>query len=128
MEETTDNPELWYKSDDWCSITAASNVLGKKWVPAIVHRLLSNDELGFSALREEIYGVSSKVLSENLSEMERLGLVERRIVSDRPFRVQYSLTERGRDLEPVIDSMAQWGEKHLVPEMLTEDQQAGVDF
>ncbi|MCT9098381.1 winged helix-turn-helix transcriptional regulator [Haloarchaeobius sp. HME9146] len=128
MEETTKKSELWYRSDDWCSITAASNVLGKKWVPAIVHRLLKNEALGFSALREEIYGVSSKVLSENLSEMERLGLVERRIISDRPFRVEYSLTERGKDLEAVIDSMAKWGDKHLVPEMLPEEQQDLTEF
>ena len=67
----------------------------------------------FNALKEAVDGVSSKVLSDSLENLEEHGLVDREIVSEKPFRVEYSLTERGRSLGPVIDAMREWGEEHL---------------
>lgn len=57
--------------------------------------LFKNGPLGFAALQQRIEGISSEVLSENSDQLEREALIEREIVSDRPFRVEYSLTERG---------------------------------
>ena len=111
----SDEPlEVWCAGEDWCPITATATVLGRKWHPVIVHRLLQRGPLGFNALKEAVDGVSSKVLSDSLENLETHGLVERAIVSEKPFRVEYSLTERGRSLEPVIGAMRQWGEDHLV--------------
>jgi DNA-binding HxlR family transcriptional regulator len=110
----TDEPlEVWCAGEDWCPITATATVLGRKWHPVIVHRLLQRGPLGFNALKEVVDGVSSKVLSDSLENMEEHGLVDREIVSEKPFRVEYSLTGRGRSLAPVIDSMREWGEEHL---------------
>jgi DNA-binding HxlR family transcriptional regulator len=106
---------VWCAGDDWCPITTTATLIGKKWHPVIVHRLLQAGPLGFNALKEEVDGISSKVLSDSLSDLEASKLVEREIVSEKPFRVEYSLTERGADLEPVIQSMAEWGETHLMP-------------
>lgn len=83
-------------------LTALSNVLGRKWNLVIIERLLANGPLGFSALLEEIDGISSKVLSESLDDLEASGLVNREIVSDRPIRVEYSLTQQGAALEWII--------------------------
>lgn len=105
---------VWCAGDDWCAITCTAEILGKKWHPVIVHRLL-DEPLGFNTLKAEIDGISSNVLSNNLENLETYDIVERAVVSEKPFRVEYSLTERGRELEPVIDAMESWARSNLSP-------------
>jgi DNA-binding HxlR family transcriptional regulator len=88
---------------------AVQDTLGRKWHLRIVYRLLEDGPMGFSALKGEVAGVSSKMLSESLTRLEDEALVDREIVSDRPVRVEYSLTERGRALEPVVSAVVTWG-------------------
>jgi DNA-binding HxlR family transcriptional regulator len=95
--------EVWCAGKDWCPITTTASLIGKKWHPVIVHRLLENGPLGFNALKEEVDGISSKVLSDSLEDMEEKGLVIRTIVSEKPFRVEYSLTEYGHTLTPTLN-------------------------
>jgi DNA-binding HxlR family transcriptional regulator len=91
---------------------AVQDTLGRKWHLRIVYQLLENGPLGFSALKGEIVGVSSKMLSESLTRLEEEGLVDREIVSDQPVRVEYSLTDRGRALEPVVSAVVTWGSEY----------------
>jgi DNA-binding HxlR family transcriptional regulator len=105
---------VWCAGEEWCPITSTATLIGKKWHPVIVHRLIENGPLGFNALKEEVDGVSSKVLSDSLDDLEEKRLVDRAIINEKPFRVEYSLTERGRSLEPVITAMREWGSEHLV--------------
>jgi len=107
--------EVWCAGKDWCPITTTATLIGKKWHPVIVHRLLVNGPLGFNALKDEVDGISSKVLSDSLEDLEEKDLVDREIISEKPFRVEYSLTERGESLEEVIVAMRDWGQEHLVP-------------
>ena len=108
-----DRLEVWCAGEDWCPVTSTATILGRKWHPVIVHRLLNEGPQGFNALKEAVDGVSSKVLSDSLDDLAEHGLVERAVVSEKPFRVEYSLTERGRSLEPVIVAMRDWGQEHL---------------
>lgn len=103
----------WCADDDWCSVTCAAHLIGKKWHPVIVHRLLEHGPLGFNALKAEIGAISSTVLSNSLEDLEENGLVNRAIVSEKPFRVEYSLTQQGASLEPVIEAMGEWGAEYL---------------
>jgi DNA-binding HxlR family transcriptional regulator len=105
--------EVWCAGEDWCPITATATILGKKWHPVIVHRLL-DEPRGFNDLKRAVDGISSKVLSDSLENLEEYGLVERSVVSEKPFRVEYALTARGESLEPVIEEMREWGRSHLV--------------
>jgi DNA-binding HxlR family transcriptional regulator len=114
-EDDGDPVAIWCAGDDWCPVTATATLIGKKWHPVIVDRLLVTGPMGFNALKEEVGGISSKVLSDSLSDLEESGLVEREIISEKPFRVEYSLTERGQALEPVIESMKAWGQEYLIP-------------
>lgn len=100
--------------DEWCEITAASNLLGKKWHPVILSILVDNPS-GFNDLKQQINGVSSKVLSESLDNLQEHGLVTREVVNDQPFRVKYSVTEPAKELEPVLSNLEDWAEKHLKP-------------
>ncbi|MFB6267489.1 MAG: winged helix-turn-helix transcriptional regulator [Halodesulfurarchaeum sp.] len=109
--------------EEWCPIQATAILLCKKWHPVILHRLLTNGPLGFNDLKEEVDGISSKVLSDNLDDLSEHGLVERNVVSEKPFRVQYSLTERGKSLERVILAMRDWGQANLM-EPLPEEEAA----
>jgi DNA-binding HxlR family transcriptional regulator len=70
--------------------------------------------MGFSALKDRVDDISSKMLSESLDDLEAAGLVDRRLLSDKPVRVEYELTEDGRSLEPLITEMVNWGAEHDV--------------
>ena len=120
MSNATEVPEdecsaVWCAGDDWCAVTCAMDVIGKKWHPVIIHRLLQHDALRFNELSEEVAGITNKMLSQSLEDLEEKDLVDRDIVSEKPVAVEYSLTERGQSLEPVIESLEDWGKTYLRP-------------
>ena len=119
-----DRLPVWCPGRDWCAITATATMIGKKWHPVIVHRLLRAGPMGFNDLQDEVDGVSSKVLSESLDDLTEKGFVSRTVVSEKPFRVEYRLTELGESLEPVVLSLAEWGDAHL--ESVESEEQSVV--
>jgi len=113
MSDNTERLAVWCAGEEWCPITTTATLVGKKWHPVIIDRLLKNGPSGFNELKENVDGISSKVLSDSLEDLQEKDLVDRKVISEQPFRVQYSLTERGSSLEPVITAMAEWGAEHL---------------
>ena len=109
----TERLEVWCAGEEWCPVTTTASLIGKKWHPVIVHRLLEHGPSGFNELQENVDGISSKVLSDSLEDLEDNQLVEREIISEKPFRVHYSLTEYGESLQPVIYAMRDWGMQYL---------------
>jgi len=107
--------EVWCAGEEWCPVTTTATLIGKKWHPVIVHRLLESGPSGFNELQEDVDGISSKVLSDSLEDLSEKELVDREIISEKPFRVEYSLTAYGRSLEPVIYAMRDWGKTYLRP-------------
>jgi DNA-binding HxlR family transcriptional regulator len=85
----------------------------RKWTRSIIERLLANGRMRYNELSESIDGISDKVLSESLEDLERTGLVRREVSDDRPLKVEYSLTEAGAAMEEVIDAVADWTEIYL---------------
>lgn len=77
--------------------------------------------MGFNELNRAVDGISAKVVSDNLDAMAEPGLIDRTVVSEKPFRVEYALTPRGESLRPVVEVLYVWGETHLSP----EDAEAG---
>ena len=75
----------------------------------------------FGELKKSIGSVSQKVLTAQLRDMEENGLVNRTVYAEVPPRVEYTLTDRGRSLEPVIDAMRVWGEAHMA-ELIIEEE------
>lgn len=104
---------VWCAGKEWCPVTSTATMIGKKWHPVVIHRLLDNGPLGFNALQEEVDGISSKVLSDVLDDLEQKRLIDREIVNEKPVRVEYSLTELGESLQPIIQEMAVWGRTYL---------------
>jgi DNA-binding HxlR family transcriptional regulator len=113
MDDSHQQLEVWCAGEEWCPITSTATLVGKKWHTVIIHRLLEHGPLGFNALKEDVDGISSKVLSDSLEDLGNKQLVNREIVSEKPVRVEYSLTDLGRSLEPVIVEMREWGVTHL---------------
>ncbi len=95
------------------SLGRAFEVLGKRWTGVILGVLLGGPT-GFAAIKREVGGITDSVLSDRLSELTELGLVERTVVTDtRPPGVQYALTEAGLAMQPALDQLATWAREHL---------------
>jgi DNA-binding HxlR family transcriptional regulator len=119
----TEKMEVWCAGDEWCPITTTATLIGRKWHPVIIHRLLEHGPSGFNELKTNVDGISSKVLSDSLEDLEEKRLVDRAIISEKPFRVEYSLTAHGASLEPVIVEMREWGLAHLAE---ASDREASI--
>ena len=91
-----------------CPVETTLMLIGDKWEVLILRDLLTGTRR-FGELKKSIGGVSQKVLTAKLREMEN-GLVSRKVYAEVPPRVEYSLTVLGRSLEPVLDAMRLWGE------------------
>jgi len=92
-----------------------NEVLGRKWLLIILYQLLIEEPQGFSQLKSNIAGISGKMLSDCLNDLEEAGLIERAVLKEKPIRVEYSLTERGQALEPVLVRMMEWAKDHPKP-------------
>jgi DNA-binding HxlR family transcriptional regulator len=94
-----------------CEVLDIWEVLGKRWSLNILRNLSAKDTIRFNELKRLLYGISSTVLSERLRELEFEGLIYKRIYPEVPLRVEYSLTIRAKDLEPILHSLANWVNK-----------------
>lgn len=90
----------------------ASQLIGRRWNGAIIFMLL-RQTCRFATLRDGIPGITDRMLSERLQELEAEGVVDRTVVPETPVRVEYSLTKKGKALAEAVDSLAQWAEKHI---------------
>jgi DNA-binding HxlR family transcriptional regulator len=95
-----------------CPIETTFRIIGKRWTVLIIREILIGNTQ-FNRFMENIRGISPKVLTERLRELERLGIVRRRIVSKYPLRVEYSLTDMGKGFEPVLLSAASFSMMHM---------------
>lgn len=98
---------------DLCPVTETAKIVGKKWTIIILYEL-SNAPLGFNELKRRVRGISAKVLSESLTDLQERDLVTRTVYSESPIRVEYDLTEKGRELESLFHAMKAWGEKWAI--------------
>lgn len=97
-----------------CPVLAAVGVIGTEWRLAIVHRLLEGPQR-FSEILKSNSRLNAKTLSATLKFLEGQGVVQRTVVSTRPFSVVYSLTEMGLGLAPAARELRAWGERWLLP-------------
>jgi DNA-binding HxlR family transcriptional regulator len=99
-----------------CPVMAAISIIGTEWRLAIAHRLLDGPQR-FSELLRSNPRLNAKTLSATLKYLENAGVVQRTVVSTRPFSVVYSLTEMGLGLAPATRELRAWGEKWVLPRM-----------
>src|ERR671935_1391212 len=92
-------------------------VLGRRWSLHILKNLSTKEVIRFNELKKALAGISSTVLSERLLELEREGLVTKKIYPEVPPRVEYSMTPQARELEVIIKDLARWANKWKSPEI-----------
>lgn len=95
-----------------CSIDITLDLIGGKWKVAILWHLAPGVKR-FSELKRQFDGITQKMLTQQLRELEADGLVHRKVYAEVPPRVEYSLTETGNSLIPVLNMMCQWGKEYL---------------
>ena len=93
-----------------CPVETTLSLIGNKWQVLILRDLVLNGTMRFKELQRSIGKISQKVLTSNLRTMEDAGLVHREVFAEVPPRVEYSLTDVGKTLKPVLDALWAWGE------------------
>lgn len=94
-----------------CPVEITLQLIGNKWKVLILRDLLDGTKR-FGELKKSVTGITQKVLTSNLRSMEESDLVTREVFPEVPPRVEYTLTEIGYSLKPILDSMAVWGDEY----------------
>ncbi|SES20671.1 transcriptional regulator, HxlR family [Gracilibacillus ureilyticus] len=97
---------------DACRVEDALSILVGKWKPVILLHLLNNGTQRFNELRRSMPGITQKMLTKQLRELEAEDIVERVVYPEVPPKVEYSITEYGKSLQPILEAMHEWGTNH----------------
>lgn len=92
-------------------IAAAMEIIGSKWT-ALILRDLTDGPRRFSELEKSVGSINPRTLSQRLDDLERHAIVTKQNYAETPPRIEYTLTQKGRDLVPVLRQMAAWGDKY----------------
>lgn len=92
-----------------CPVAITVQIIGSKWKLLILRNLMERS-YRFNELKKDIPGISQKMLTESLRALERYGIVNRRVIPDGRRYVEYSLSDFGETLRPILGEMAKWGE------------------
>ena len=92
-----------------CPVETSLELLSGKWKPRILWKLHQQGVLRFGEFRREMPDITAKMLTQQLRDLEKDGLVHRKVYAQVPPKVEYSLSEFGETLKPILDMIAQWG-------------------
>jgi len=95
-----------------CPVEATLDLIGGKWKGVVLYHL-SDDTLRFNELRRRLNGVTQRMLTKQLRELEEAGLIVRKVYAEVPPKVEYRLSKEGESLKPVIRALKLWGENYL---------------
>jgi len=101
-----------------CPVETTLALLGNKWKVLILRELFTGTKR-FGALSRGLPGISQKMLTQQLRQMEDDNMVQRKVYAEVPPRVEYSLTEIGKSLSPILDAMHKWGAKYMMRSVKT---------
>ena len=94
-----------------CNIAQSLNMIGDRWTLLIIHEIMAGSTT-FNDMKKALQGISAKLLSQRLKELEQDGLIAAKLYSDHPPRYQYTLTQSGQDLQHVFNALIVWGRQH----------------
>lgn len=100
------------RKPDNCRVEDALGILVGKWKPVILLYLLQEGTKRFSELKRNMPGITQKMLTKQLRELEDEDIIKRVVYPQVPPKVEYSMTEYGRSLEPILEAMHEWGARH----------------
>jgi len=109
-----------------CAVDATMSVIEGRWKTVILCKLYKNGPMRFNQLMREIDGVSPRILTKQLKEMESDGIVKRTSYPEIPPRVEYSITEKGMSLGPILIAMADWGLQNMFSNRVAFDSDVEI--
>jgi DNA-binding HxlR family transcriptional regulator len=101
-----------YDCNEGCPVEATLQVIGGKWKGVILYHL-QNDTIRFNELRRLMPEITQRMLTKQLRELEADGIVSRKVYAEVPPKVEYSLTDYGSTMKPIIKALQKWGVNHL---------------
>jgi DNA-binding HxlR family transcriptional regulator len=110
--QNTTDLMLYREKEYKCGIDVTLAVVGGKWKPSILWHL-AQETMRFSDLQRQFSDTTRKMLTQQLRELEADGLVHREVYPQVPPKVEYSLTEKGRSIYPILEQMCEWGRDYL---------------
>jgi DNA-binding HxlR family transcriptional regulator len=96
----------------YCTVELTLNIIGGKWKPIILYHLGNDGTRRFGELKQAMPNITQKMLTQQLRELEHDGLIHRQIYAQVPPKVEYSLSEFGQTILPVLQSLCQWGQSY----------------
>lgn len=108
------NEKKFVFDEESCPVTATMQVLGGKWKAILINAIYHTSPARFGELKRSVKGITQSMLTQQLRELEDDGLINRKIYAEIPPRVEYTLTEFGLTLSPIMQSMAKWGEEYRI--------------
>jgi DNA-binding HxlR family transcriptional regulator len=109
-----------------CPVEITLSLLGNKWKVLILRELFTGMKR-FGELAKGVPGISQKMLTQQLRQMEEDSLINRKVYAEVPPRVEYSLTEVGQSLSPILDAMHKWGAEYQLPKGKKESRNKRED-
>lgn len=106
-----------------CPIDNTFKIVGKKFTIHIIRNMAMLGQTRFNQLLDSIENSNPKTLSARLKEMEQSGLISRKVYDEVPIRIEYRLTEKGRDLQGILDQMAAFSMKHYPKQVFKDGKQ-----
>lgn len=108
-----------------CPVTATMKVLGGKWKPILINAIYFTAPARFGELKRSVRGITQSMLTQQLRELEDDGIISRKIYAEIPPKVEYTLTEFGLTLSPVIQTMAAWGKEYRLNKQKVQSKKIG---
>jgi DNA-binding HxlR family transcriptional regulator len=100
-----------------CEIANIWEVLGRRWTLLILKNFCTKEVIRFNELKRSLSGISSTVLSDRLLDLEREGLLSKKIYPEIPPKVEYRMTPQARELEPIINELRKWANRWKSPQL-----------
>jgi DNA-binding HxlR family transcriptional regulator len=94
-----------------CPIYGIIDFCSKKWAMHILRCIAGAKKMRFCEIKDDLPEINSRILSERLTELEEEGLIDRTVTDDKPTCIEYSITEKGSDLQSVFKGFCKWGQK-----------------
>lgn len=101
-----------YNCEEGCSVESTLQLISGRWKSVLLYHLIFEGEHRYNELQKKIPGITRRMLSLQLKDLENDGLIERHVIQEKPLMVSYHITDYGHSLKPVIQMLHQWGNEY----------------